>query len=155
MYTRFGSKRDLENVMEQIGEQIGNFIQQVGREVPFAQRPQEPAQPEQSAGWPQIDVEEDDAGVYIYADLPGMEKSDIHVSVNEDRVLTIRGEKKQASRQGARRISSERSHGAFSRSITLPEQADPASTQAEFTNGLLAITIAKKEQDNGIRVEIR
>ncbi len=160
MYTHFGTKRDIENVMEQIGEQIGNFIQQVGRENPFTQRPQEPVPPQPeysytSTNWPQIDVEEDEEGVYMYAELPGMEKSDIHIVIDQNNVLKIRGEKKQVSRQGATRLASERSTGTFARSIALPDQIDPAAVQAEFTNGLLTITIGKKEHASGIRVEIR
>lgn len=164
MYTGFGTKRDIENVMEQIGEQIGSFIQQVSKEMPnFAQRQQAPQaqQPEteparhDAQNWPQIDVEEDDFGVYIYAELPGMEKSDIEIVIGQDNVLKIRGEKKYVSRPGTKRITSERRLGAFTRLVALPEQIDAATVQAEFTNGLLSISVGKKAQAQGIRVEIR
>lgn len=153
MYSRFGHVRnDIENVVEQIGEQLGNFFEQVRKDAPFtAQGPQA------QVFSPRIDVEEDTTNVYIYAELPGMEKSDIKVTLNEERVLTIRGEKKKAEDNAeVKRLQNERRFGSFTRSINLSEQVNTQHINAEFTNGVLKITIAKNaETDNEISVEIK
>jgi HSP20 family protein len=153
MYSRFGHVRnDIENVVEQIGEQLGNFFEQVRKETPFTNEG-----PQAHVFSPRIDVEEDNTNVYIYAELPGMEKSDIKVTLNEERVLTIKGEKKKTEgNPDVKRAQNERSFGSFTRSITLSEQVNTQSVNAEFTNGVLKITVAKNaEDDKEISVEIK
>lgn len=156
MYSRFGHMRnDIENVVEQIGEQIGTFFEQVRKEAPFTAHGTQP-----QVFTPRIDVEEDAAHVYVLAELPGMEKSDINIRIRVtpegEKVLTIRGEKKQqAAGPEVRRVQSERRFGDFFRSVNLPEQANTEQINAEFTSGILKITIAKNaEADNEIKVEI-
>jgi HSP20 family protein len=95
---------------------------------------------------PAIDVSEDDANYVVSVELPGVKKDDVTIECH-DHVLTIRGEKKgenEEKKQKGRYF--ERSYGAFSRSFTLPPDADPDRIQASFKDGVLTVTIAKTEQ---------
>jgi HSP20 family protein len=94
---------------------------------------------------PRVDICESD-GTYLFkADIPGMNKEDIVVSITEG-MLSIQGERKQASeetRPHFHRI--ERSYGSFSRSFSLPNDADLNTVHAHCENGELTVSITKKE----------
>jgi HSP20 family protein len=95
---------------------------------------------------PAIDVSEDDGNYVVSVELPGVRKDDVTVEC-QDGVLTIRGEKKserEEKKEKSRYL--ERSYGAFSRSFTLPSNADPDRIQAGFKDGVLTVTIAKTEE---------
>jgi HSP20 family protein len=93
---------------------------------------------------PRVDICESD-GTYLFkADLPGMTRKDVSVTLHGD-TLTIHGERKRESeekRPHFHRI--ERSYGSFSRSFLLPEDADPSAIHAQCEDGELTISIAKK-----------
>jgi HSP20 family protein len=92
---------------------------------------------------PSVDVSETDAEMIVEAELPGVEEKDIDVTL-ADKLLTIRGEKKrekQEKKKDYRLI--ERSYGAFSRSMTLPFDADPKKIKASFKDGVLRIALPK------------
>lgn len=151
IYTRFGNVRDIENVVEQIGEQIGSFFDQVRKETPFTT----PAKVKEFS--PAVDMEEDATHVYIYAELPGLEKSDVKVTLSEDFVLTIKGDKKSGERaDGVKRTQSERSFGAFVRTVAVSDQVNTQHIAAELTNGVLKVTIAKstpEEKDIVVNIQ--
>ena len=95
---------------------------------------------------PAIDVSEDDGNYVVSVELPGVKKDDVTIECH-DHVLTIRGEKKserEEKKEKGRYF--ERSYGAFSRSFTLPSNADPDRIQASFKDGVLTVTIAKTEE---------
>jgi HSP20 family protein len=97
------------------------------------------------ADWgPRVDICESD-GTYLFkADIPGLDREDIAVSLAGD-MLTIQGERKRESEEKKPHFHRvERSYGSFSRSFSLPEDADPASIHAHCENGELTISIAKK-----------
>lgn len=92
---------------------------------------------------PQIDVSETDGEVTIEAELPGVDEKDIDVTV-ADNLLTIKGEKKQEKEEKKKDYHlTERSYGSFSRSMTLPFDADPKKIKANFDAGVLKITLPK------------
>ena len=91
----------------------------------------------------QIDVSETDADVTIEAELPGVDEKDIDVTLT-DNLLTIKGEKKQEKEEKNKDYHlTERSYGSFSRSMTLPFDADPKKIKAKFDAGVLKITLPK------------
>jgi HSP20 family protein len=106
---------------------------------------------------PCIDVDEDDAGYEVTAELPGMKPEDVHVELDQN-VLTISGEKRMGS-EGDRRESrrtrwSERSFGRFTRSFTLPSDADPDQLQASFSHGVLTVKVPKSEKSKPRTIDV-
>ncbi len=104
---------------------------------------------------PRIDILEEENNIIVHAEIPGIDKTDIKISMNEDRMLTIKGEKKRREKEeGKQFIRSERSFGSFSRSFILPENIDPSKIAAKFNNGVVEITIPKKEPEQPKEYEI-
>lgn len=94
---------------------------------------------------PAIDIYESDDAIKISAELPGLDKKDVEITV-ENNVLTIKGEKKLDKEiKKERYYRCERCYGTFTRSFTLADYVDPESIKAQFKNGILEIAIPKKE----------
>jgi HSP20 family protein len=94
---------------------------------------------------PALDVYEDKDRIVVKAELPGMTKDDIQISIS-DNVLTIRGEKKREEEDtGKDYYRSERAYGAFIRSLALPTEINPDRVEAMFKNGVLEIRLPKSE----------
>ena len=94
---------------------------------------------------PSVDIKEEKDHFIIRADIPGVEPKDIQVSL-ENGVLSIRGERhseKEEEKEGVRR--SECTYGLFHRRFSLPDTADAEKVSAEGKNGVLKISIGKKE----------
>jgi HSP20 family protein len=105
---------------------------------------------------PAVDVFETENDLVLKADLPGLEMKDIDIQI-ENGTLTIRGERKyeNGSKDGGfHRI--ERSYGAFTRYFSLPDTVDPEKVKAEYKNGVLTVTLGKKEiaKPRQIKVEV-
>ena len=97
------------------------------------------------SGFPTVDVVEEKDRVLVKADLPGMKEEDIHVEV-EDGELTLRGERKKETETREGKVHRvERTYGAFLRSFTLPANVDRAKVAASYKNGVLEVTLPKKE----------
>ena len=106
---------------------------------------------------PSMDISETDKEFVITAELPGLERKDVEISL-EDNVLTIRGEKKiEASPDDKNKNVhvSERSYGVFYRVLELPGKVDPASVQATMSKGVLKITIPKPVQPESKKIEVK
>ena len=92
-----------------------------------------------------LDLSEDDKNFFVKAEIPGVNKDDIKVSVDGNQVSAsaeVRKEKEE--KQGARLIRSERYYGSVSRSFTLDENVDQSAAQAKYENGVLQLTLPKK-----------
>jgi HSP20 family protein len=95
---------------------------------------------------PSLDVTEQENEYVLKADLPGVREQDVELRVDDDNVLTVRGERKEEETKHARGYEYlERSYGAFSRSVELPRGVDTAKIEADFRNGVLEIHIPKTE----------
>ena len=95
---------------------------------------------------PVVDIEEDAEAITLHAELPGINKEDINVKV-EDRVLTISGERKfehEEKRDHYQRI--ERAYGKFSRSFSLNKLVDTNKILATYKDGVLTIRLPKAEE---------
>lgn len=96
---------------------------------------------------PALDVIDKGEKIEVKVDLPGMDESDIDVEVS-DRTLTISGEKKDEREEGDKEgdyYFSERSYGAFKRTLRIPEGVDPDAVKASFKKGVLDIVVPKPE----------
>ena len=103
---------------------------------------------------PAMDLVETVEHFVLKADLPGVAESDVSIEL-EKNVLTIAGERRaqlEEKHEGYYRL--ERSSGAFSRSLTLPEGIDAGAVSATFANGVLEVRIPKPEQPKPQRVQI-
>jgi HSP20 family protein len=92
---------------------------------------------------PRIDIDESDEAIHISAELPGVPKDAVDVSIDND-VLTIRGEKR-CERKDEQAHVTERFYGTFQRAIQLPFAPEPDQVQADFENGVLKITLPKEK----------
>lgn len=100
--------------------------------------------PAMLASMPRVDIFEQNGSYVLEADVPGMARDDLRVSV-EDGVLTIQGERKQEKREDHPRFHRlERAYGSFSRSFTLPGDCDPSALNASCHDGQLSITVPRK-----------
>ena len=110
----------------------------------------------QSGAWsPMVDIEETELNYLIRAELPGLSKKKVKVVV-EDGVLTLSGERDLERKvEGKTFHHIERSHGTFTRSFTLPENADAESVSANYKDGLLEIRVAKCEEALPKSIEVR
>ena len=98
-----------------------------------------------SAYVPRVDISEDTNNIYVHAELPGMSKDDVKVTVADD-ILTIRGEKKHEEKtEDKNYFRIERRFGEFARQFTLPDNVKGDEVHANFNNGVLEITIPKSE----------
>jgi HSP20 family protein len=116
------------------------------------------AQEEREGLWaPIVDIEEDNDSIMVKAEIPGMSKEDIKVSVQSN-ILTITGERKHESETKNKTFHRvERSYGKFSRMITLPTDVDADKVKANYKDGILSITLPKPEavKPKHIDVEIK
>jgi HSP20 family protein len=106
---------------------------------------------------PAVDIKETDEAYSIEAELPGMSKDDIKVTV-QDGVLSIQGERRQEEETGDRKHHRvERVYGSFIRRFTLPENVDENSIDANFKDGVLSLTLTKAEpaQPRAIEVNVQ
>ena len=103
---------------------------------------------------PPVDIQETDDAYRILAELPGMTKDDIQITM-ENNVLRLSGERKfekDTKQENYHRI--ERTYGAFSRSFALPTQVSSDKVEAKFENGVLSIVVPKAEQAKPRRISI-
>jgi HSP20 family protein len=106
---------------------------------------------------PAVDLYEEKDEIVAKAEVPGIAKDDIQVNVT-DHLLTIKGEKKEEEETKEKNYyRSERSYGAFSRSIELPVDVQGDKAKASFKNGVLEVRLPKSEEakkkSNQIKVE--
>lgn len=94
---------------------------------------------------PRIDVAEDEKNINVVAEIPGVKKENIKITL-QDNILTIEGEKKKETESKDRNFyRSERSFGSFKRCFTLPAEVDSDKVQAKFEDGMLNIQLKKLE----------
>jgi HSP20 family protein len=103
---------------------------------------------------PRLDVSETDKEWTVSVELPGMDEKDVQINL-ENQVLTISGEKKAETkdkREGYYR--SERTYGSFHRQLTLPEQVNEDDVSAAFKNGVLTVSLPKRQVVNAAAKKI-
>jgi HSP20 family protein len=105
--------------------------------------------------YPVVDITENETEYRLVAELPGMTKEDVKISVT-DNIVTLRGEKKaKVEEKNENWHQMERTYGAFERSFTLATAVDPARVKAKFEQGVLSVLFPKSEEarPREIRIE--
>ncbi len=107
-------------------------------------------------GWsPVVDILEEENQYIVRAELPGVDKNDVKITV-ENSQLTIRGEKKQEEEKEGRNYHRvERSYGSFYRSFSLPTTVLSSKIEAAFADGVLTVTIPKAEEAKPKAIEVK
>jgi HSP20 family protein len=104
---------------------------------------------------PALDLVVEKDNVVVKADLPGLTKDDVTVTL-QDGYLAIRGEKKQETeKKEANYFLSERVHGSFTRSIELPSAVDAQKIEARFKDGVLTVTLPKAEEAKPKQIAVK
>jgi HSP20 family protein len=141
--------------------QVRNEIDRLFDEFMGAGWPSLRRWPELLGGWPYteatpaLDVYEDKDAVVVKAELPGMEKDDVHVDIKGD-VLTVRGAKKKEEKVEERDYyCRERAYGAFSRSVRLTAEVQGEKASATFKHGVLEMHLPKTEAAKRRSVSIK
>lgn len=115
------------------------------------------SEPSSSRPWaPSVDIFETENELVLHADLPGVDMNDIDIKV-ENNTLAIKGERKfeqNENHKGFHRI--ERSYGSFVRYFSLPDTVDTDNVKAAYNNGVLTVTLPKKEmaKPRSIKVQV-
>ncbi len=108
----------------------------------------------ESVASPAVDVAESPSQYVFTAELPGTRSEDVHVEIHGN-TLTIRGEKRsEREEKDERRRYVERRFGSFSRSFTLPEDADGDRINAGFADGVLTVEVPRIEETKPRRIQI-
>jgi len=112
-------------------------------------------EPLPSPGQIKMDVKETDGGYTVSAEIPGVKKEDIHVTI-EGSVVTVRAEVKQEDTQTKddKLLRSERYFGSVSRGISLPQDIDQSQAKAKYDNGVLTLTLPKKQGNGSQKLRI-
>lgn len=136
--------RELENMSDRLTRLLAGDSAPGGRDESMA-----------LADWaPVVDVMETEEEFQIRAELPGVEKTDVKLSVEEG-VLTISGHREQEKEEKGKRYHRiERAYGSFARSFRVPDAVDEPKVTAEFKNGLLTVRLPKSEKARPKSIEV-
>lgn len=138
--------QEFEDLLERYSESGGRKLRQAGNSEMTI------------ADWaPSVDIDEEEDKYVIKADLPGVDKKDIQVNL-ENGVLSIRGEKnveKESGEKGSKRHRTERFHGSFARSFNLPTEVKADKVEASYRDGVLNLVIPKAEEAKPRAIDIK
>ncbi len=102
---------------------------------------------------PRVDVRENAEGFVVVADLPGADEKSVEATVQKN-VLTIEGWTQLEKPQGGEELGREFGAGRFRRDFALPDAVDPERIQARAKNGVLTVTIPKKEEVKARKIQV-
>lgn len=142
---RFDPRRSFE----QVAKRMNDFISEFDKGVSF----------EFGSFAPRVDISEDEKYFFVQAELPGMRKEDVKLTISDDNLLIIKGEKKREetaenNTEGKSFIRVERNYGTFTRTFMLPDNVRKDSINARFENGILDITLEKIEPEKPKEMEV-
>lgn len=136
--------QEFENLLSRYNKSASGSDTQLSNDLSFAD-------------WaPSCDIEEEEDRYVIKADLPGVDKKDIDVKL-ENGIISIRGEKQteKETGKGTKRHRTERFHGTFARSFTLPDAVKDERVEANYKDGVLSLVIPKTEEAKPKSIDIK
>lgn len=142
---RYDPFRDLRSLQDEVNRLFSTNLRAFGDDEGIAR-----------GAWnPSVDIYENKDQIVLEAELPGMNREDFDLSV-ENNVLTLRGERRfEKKDDGDNYHRVERSYGSFTRSFTLPQTVSGEGAQAEYRNGVLRVTLPKREEVKARRIEVK
>jgi HSP20 family protein len=105
--------------------------------------------------FPPLNLWENDDNLFVEAELPGFALEDLEIMVTGGNQLSIKGERKAPELEGGAWHRRERGFGRFNRALELPGYVDSENVSAEFKNGVLTITLPKREEVKPRRIEVK
>lgn len=140
---RYDPFRDLRTLQEEVNRLFSTNLRGFGDEGIA-----------RGAWTPSVDIFENKDQIVLEAELPGMKREDFELTV-ENNVITLRGERRFEKRDESDNYHRvERSYGSFTRSFTLPQGVSAEGANAEYHNGVLRVTLPKREEAKSRRIEI-
>ena len=139
-YSAFGDTDSLPTGLRLVHDTLNRFLTE-----PSSARPWAPA----------VDILETENDLVIKADVPEVDLKDIDIEI-ENHTLTLKGQRKfESNGNGYHRI--ERSYGSFARYFSLPDTVDTEKVKADYKNGVLTVTLPKKEiaKPRQVKVEVQ
>ena len=143
--TRYDPFRDLRNLQEEVNRLFTGNVGRTFDDEGIAR----------GAWSPSVDIYENKDQIVLEAELPGMNREDFDLTV-ENSVITLRGERrfeKKEDTDNYHRV--ERAYGSFTRSFTLPNTITGEGASADYRNGVLRVTLPKREETKARRIEIK
>ncbi len=142
---RWDPFREISSLREEVDRLFDAFF---GRQAEKMLRKRE-------AFWvPAVDIEETENEFIVKAELPGLKKDEVKLSISED-TLTISGERKmEKEEKGKTYHRVEMNYGKFERTIRFPTEVVPDKAKASYKDGILTITVPKSEKAKGKEIEI-
>jgi HSP20 family protein len=134
--------RGVTTLQDQINRLFGEAFERTGEESSL------------SAWAPAVDIYENEQELVVKADLPAVDPKDLDIRV-ENNLLTIRGERKfekKVNEENYLRV--ERSYGSFARSFTLANTVNSEAIKADYQNGVLTLTIPKREEAKPKQIKV-
>ena len=107
----------------------------------------------QTSMTPEVDIYEDDTSFIVFMDLPGIDKNSIQVSVSGSN-LTVNAKTQQLNLDGGHWVRHERRVGTYVRNLHLGQAVNPDSIKANYADGTLKLTIAKKDQTTAKQIDV-
>lgn len=142
--TRWEPARELANLQERMNRLFSGSFSPVTSEESLAA----------GSFVPPVDVYEDEHGIQLKMEVPGIDEKDIDVRL-ENNLLTVRGERKlesETKEENYHRI--ERSYGNFTRSFTLPNTVNPEEVKASYAKGVLTIMLGKRAEARPKQIKV-
>ncbi|MFZ2303042.1 MAG: Hsp20/alpha crystallin family protein [Gallionella sp.] len=103
-----------------------------------------------------VDVSEDDKAYTVHAEIPGVKKEDIHVTIDGDQVaISAEVKNEKEVKEGEKILRSERYYGKVSRAFTLGQDVDDAAAEAKYNNGVLELRLPKRASAKSRRLNIQ
>ena len=103
-----------------------------------------------------MDVKEDEKAYTVHAEIPGVKKEDIHISIDGNKVaISAEVKKEKEVKEGEKVLRSERYYGKVSRAFTLGQDMDETTAQAKYNEGILDLTLPKKAATQSRRVTVQ
>jgi HSP20 family protein len=141
---RYDPFRDLRSLQEEVNRLFSTNLPRAFGDEGIAR----------GAWAPSVDIYENKDQIVLEAELPGMKQEDFDLSI-ENNVITLRGERRfEKTDESDNYHRVERSYGSFTRSFTLPHTVTAEEAKAEYTNGVLRVTLPKREEAKSRRIEI-
>lgn len=142
--------REIEGISKDVANKLKDYFENIDAPAAVSSL--------QKSFRPAIDVTQDEGQLYIRAEIPGVSKEDIQVIMRGTGALEISGVKTNVTPDTETEVlKGERRYGKFTRTVTFPEdiEVDASAITAKYNDGVLTITIPKKEHERGVTINVQ